>query len=136
MVIVMTVSLVDELPDVPGVRERWGCDVVHTAPALTDEQTEQLAARDIRVVAGIVKSLEVVDDRLTGVHLRDGTVVARQALGSSRPARPLLHSGRDRRRPSPRRLADHRRRGARTSDVRPRRPTGHDSRRGHAIRRE
>ena len=52
----------------------------HTAPALTDEQAEQLAARDIRVVAGLVDSLEVVDDRLTGVRLHDGTVVARQAL--------------------------------------------------------
>jgi thioredoxin reductase len=52
----------------------------HTAPGLTDEQTEQLAARDIRVVIGVVDSLEVVDDRLTEVRLRDGTVVARQAL--------------------------------------------------------
>src|SRR5215207_4882860 len=115
-------GLVDELPDVPGVRERWGRDVLHcpychgwevrdqaigvlasgpmamhqvllfrqltsdltlfthTAPALTDEQTEQLAARNIRVVMGTVESLEVVDDRLTGVRLRDGTLVPRQAL--------------------------------------------------------
>jgi 2-polyprenyl-3-methyl-5-hydroxy-6-metoxy-1,4-benzoquinol methylase len=52
----------------------------HTAPALTDEQAEQLAARGIRVVTGIVDSLEVVDDQLTGVRLSDGTVVARQAV--------------------------------------------------------
>ncbi len=52
----------------------------HTAPALTDEQAEQLAARGIRVVTGVVDSLEVVDDRLAGVRLQDGTVVARQAL--------------------------------------------------------
>jgi thioredoxin reductase len=120
--LLVTTGLVDELPDVPGVRERWGRDVLHcpychgwevrdqavgvlasgpravhmallfrqltsdvvlfthTAPALTDEQAEQLAARDIRVVAGVVDSLEVVDDRLTGVHLHSGTVVARQAL--------------------------------------------------------
>jgi thioredoxin reductase len=120
--LLVTTGLVDELPDVPGVRERWGRDVLHcpychgwevrdqavgvlasgpravhmallfrqltsdvvlfthTAPALTDEQAEQLAARDIRVVIGVVDSLEVVDDRLTGVRLRDGTVVARQAL--------------------------------------------------------
>ena len=120
--LLVTTGLVDELPDVPGVRERWGRDVLHcpychgwevrdqavgilasgpravhmallfrqltsdvvlfthTAPALTDEQAEQLAARDIRVVTGLVDSLEVVDDRLTGVRLRDGTVVARQAL--------------------------------------------------------
>lgn len=120
--LLVATGLVDELPDVPGVRERWGRDVLHcpychgwevrdqavgilasgpramhvallfrqltadvvlfthTAPALTDEQAEQLAARDIRVVTGVVEALEVVDDRLTGVRLRDGTVVARQAL--------------------------------------------------------
>jgi len=115
-------GLVDELPDVSGLRERWGRDVLHcpychgwevrdqavgilgsgpmavhqallfrqltsdlvlfahTAPALTDEQAEQLAARGIRVVTGLVDALEVVDDRLSGVRLRDGTIVARQAL--------------------------------------------------------
>ena len=52
----------------------------HTAPQLSEEQAEQLAAREIRVVTGIVDSLEIVDDRLTGVRLRDGTLVARQAL--------------------------------------------------------
>jgi thioredoxin reductase len=120
--LLVTTGLVDELPDVPGVRERWGRDVLHcpychgwevrdqavgilasgsravhmallfrqltsdvvlftcTAPALTDEQAEQLAARDIRIVTGFVDSLEVVDDRLTGVRLRSGTSVARQAL--------------------------------------------------------
>jgi len=120
--LLVTTGLVDELPDVPGVRERWGRDVVHcpychgwevrdqavgvlatssramhqvllfrqltsdlvlfthTGPVLTEEQVEQLAARDVRVVEGIVDSLEIVDDRLTGVRLHDGTVVARQAL--------------------------------------------------------
>jgi thioredoxin reductase len=120
--LLVTTGLVDELPNVPGVRERWGRDVLHcpychgwevrdqavgvlasgamamhqallfrqltsdlvlftdTAPALTDEQIEQLAARDIRVVTGVVDSLQIVDDRLTGVRLRDGTVVPRQAL--------------------------------------------------------
>ncbi len=120
--LLVTTGLVDELPNVPGVRERWGRDVLHcpychgwevrdqavgvlasgpmavhmallfrqvtsdlvlfthTAPALTGEQAEQLAARGIRVVAGIVDSLEVQGDRVTGVRLRDGTVVARQAL--------------------------------------------------------
>ena len=118
----MATGLVDELPDVSGLRERWGRDVLHcpychgwevrdqavgilgsgpmavhqallfrqltsdlvlfahTAPALTDEQAEQLAARGIRVVTGLVDALEVVDDRLSGVRLRDGTIVARQAL--------------------------------------------------------
>jgi thioredoxin reductase/2-polyprenyl-3-methyl-5-hydroxy-6-metoxy-1,4-benzoquinol methylase len=120
--LLVTTGLVDELPDVPGVRQRWGRDVVHcpychgweirdqpvgilgtgewavhqallfrqwtsdlvlfthTAPALTDEQAEQLAARGIRVVTGIVDSLEVIDDRITGVRLSDGTVIARNAV--------------------------------------------------------
>jgi thioredoxin reductase len=121
--LVVTTGLVDELPDVPGLRERWGRDVLHcpychgwefrdqpigilgtgpravhlallfrqwtsdvvlfthTAPELTDEQAEQLAARGIRVVPGIVDSLEVADDHLAGVRLGDGTRVARRALG-------------------------------------------------------
>jgi thioredoxin reductase len=53
---------------------------LHTTPALGAEQAEQLAARDIRVVEGRVESLEVHADRLTGLRLHDGTVVARQAL--------------------------------------------------------
>jgi thioredoxin reductase len=114
-------GLVDELPDVPGVRERWGRDVVHCpychgwevrdravgvlssgpmsvhqallfrqlSPDVVclsheappdDEQAEQLAARGIRVVDGEVASLEVVEDRLTGVRFRDGTVIERDAL--------------------------------------------------------
>jgi thioredoxin reductase len=114
-------GLVDELPDVPGVRERWGRDVVHcpychgwevrdqaigvlsSGPMsvhqallfrqlsrdviyLTHgmppngEQAEQLAARGIRVVHGEVASLQVVEDRLAGVRLRDGTVIDRDAL--------------------------------------------------------
>jgi thioredoxin reductase len=52
----------------------------HTGPELSAEQREQLAARDIRIVAGEVAGLEIVNDRLTGVRLRDGTVVPRQAL--------------------------------------------------------
>jgi thioredoxin reductase len=120
--LLVTTGLVDALPHVSGLRERWGREVLHcpychgwevrdqpvgvlgsgplavhqallfrqltpdlvlfthTAPELSDEQSEQLAARDIRVVTGIVESLEIVDDRLTGVRLRDGTMVARQAL--------------------------------------------------------
>jgi thioredoxin reductase len=120
--LLVTTGLVDELPAVPGVRERWGRDVLHcpychgwevrdqaigvlasgplavhqallfrqltsdvvlfshTAPALSEEEAEQLAARQVRVVAGRVESLEVVDDRLAGVRLAEGTVVARQAL--------------------------------------------------------
>ncbi|WP_245746399.1 NAD(P)/FAD-dependent oxidoreductase [Nocardia altamirensis] len=120
--LLVTTGLVDELPDIPGLRERWGRDVVHcpychgwevrdqaigvlgvgpmsvhqallfrqwssdvtlfthVMPSLTVADAEQLAARGIRVVDGEVASLEVVDDRLTGVRLSDGTVVAREAV--------------------------------------------------------
>jgi thioredoxin reductase len=120
--LLVATGVVDELPDVPGLRERWGKDVlhcpychgwevrdraigvlasgpmsihqtllfrqwsddvtlfVHTAQAPAEEQAEQLAARGVGVVTGPVAALEVVDDRLTGVRLADGTVVAREAL--------------------------------------------------------
>ncbi len=120
--LLVTTGLIDELPDIPGLRERWGRDVLHcpychgwevrdrpigilatgpravhqallfrqwsaditffqhTGPPRTAEQAEQLFARDITVVDGEVTSLEVTDDRLTGVRLRSGTVVPRQAL--------------------------------------------------------
>jgi thioredoxin reductase len=47
------------------------------------EEAAQLAARGIRVVDGEVASLEIAEDRLVGVRLRDGTVVGRQALAVS-----------------------------------------------------
>jgi thioredoxin reductase len=120
--LLVTTGLTDELPDVEGLRGRWGHDVLHcpychgwevrdqpvgvlgsnemavhqalmfrqltadvilfqhTAPALTDEQAADLAARGIRVVPGAVAAVEVTDDRLTGVRLADGTVVPRSAL--------------------------------------------------------
>ena len=120
--LLVTTGLVDELPDVPGVRERWGRDVlhcpychgwevrdqpvgvlgsgpiamhqallfrqltadltlfVHTAPQPTDEESEQLAARGVTVVEGEVASLEVHEDRLTGVRLQNGEVVSRSAV--------------------------------------------------------
>ncbi|PRY40744.1 thioredoxin reductase (NADPH) [Umezawaea tangerina] len=120
--LVVATGLVDELPDVPGLAQRWGRDVVHcpychgweirdraigvlgtgpmaahsallfrqwsddvvlfrgAASELTAEQAEQLAARGITVVEDEVAGLEVHDDRLTGVRLRSGEVVARQAL--------------------------------------------------------
>lgn len=120
--LLVTTGLVDELPDVPGVREGWGRDVLHcpychgweirdrpvgilgtgpmavhqtllfrqwtsdlvlfthTAPALTDEQAEQLTARGVRVVPGIVDALERADGHLTGVRLSDGTVIPRHAV--------------------------------------------------------
>jgi thioredoxin reductase len=120
--LLVATGLADELPDVPGVAELWGRDVLHcpychgwevrdqaigilgtgpmavhgallfrqwsadvvlfqhTAPALTDEQTEQLAARGVTVVDGKVAALEIQNDRLAGVRLCSGEVVPRQAV--------------------------------------------------------
>jgi thioredoxin reductase len=120
--LLVATGLADELPDIPGLRVRWGRDVVHCpychgwevrdqaigvlasgpmsvhqallfrqlsadvmffahimAPP-AGEEAEQLAARGISVVTGEVVSLEIAGDRLAGVRLRDGTVVAREAL--------------------------------------------------------
>lgn len=119
--LLVTSGLVDELPDVPGLQERWGRDVLHcpychgwevrdkpigvlaSGPnsihqALlfrqlsqdvvylshslppSGEESEQLVARDIRVIAGKVESIEVGEDRLTGVRMTDGSVVHRDVL--------------------------------------------------------
>ncbi|MFE3204356.1 NAD(P)/FAD-dependent oxidoreductase [Embleya sp. NPDC059237] len=120
--LLVTTGLVDELPEVSGLRERWGRDVLHcpychgwevrdgaigvlasgplsmhqvllfrqwsdditffphTMAPPTGEEAEQLAARGIRVVAGEVASVEVVDDRLVGLRLADGTLIERDAL--------------------------------------------------------
>ncbi|MGI8879383.1 MAG: NAD(P)/FAD-dependent oxidoreductase [Jatrophihabitans sp.] len=120
--LLITTGLVDDLPDVPGLRERWGRDVLHcpychgyevrnqpigvlstgpmathqallfgqwskditvflhTGPQPTDEEWEQLAARNVCVVDGEVVQVQVTDDALTGVQLRDGTVIPRHAL--------------------------------------------------------
>ncbi len=117
--LLVTSGLVDVLPDVPGLAERWGRDLIHcpychgyevrdraigvlaispmsvhqalllrqlsadvTVLAHTttfpDEALEQLAARGIAVVEGEVTEVVVQDDRITGVRLADGTVVARE----------------------------------------------------------
>jgi thioredoxin reductase len=120
--LLVTTGLTDVLPDVPGLAERWGKEVLHcpychgwevrdqaigvlatspmavhqaqlfrqlsddvtlflhTAPELTDEQWEQLAARGIAVVQGKVEQIEVENDRLTGVRLEGGKVIPRQAM--------------------------------------------------------
>ena len=119
--LLVTTGLVDELPDVPGVAELFGSDVLHcpychgwevrdrpvgvlggpmgvhqalmwrqwtadvtlfqhTGPAPTDEEREQLAARDIAVVTGVVEGLQVTGGRLTGVRLDSVDVVPREAL--------------------------------------------------------
>ncbi|MBB6345555.1 NAD(P)/FAD-dependent oxidoreductase [Nonomuraea muscovyensis] len=120
--LLVTTGLVDELPDVPGLAERWGRDVLHcpychgwevrdqaigvlatgplgvhqalmwrqwsddvtlfahTAPKFTDDEHEQLAARDVTVVEGRVTGVRVSDDRLTGLELADGRVADCRAV--------------------------------------------------------
>ena len=120
--LLVTTGLVDELPAVPGLPERWGHDVLHcpychgwevrdqavgvlstgpggvlkallwrqwspdvtlflhTGPAPTDEEQEQLAARGIAVVPGAVAAVESDGDRLTGVRLASGRLVPLDAL--------------------------------------------------------
>jgi thioredoxin reductase len=120
--LLVTTGLVDELPDVAGLPERWGRDVVHCpychgwevrdraigvlatgpmsvhqallfrqwsddvtlfthrAPAPDPEQAERLAARGIAMVTGEVAAVEVAGDRLTGLRLADGTVIAREVV--------------------------------------------------------
>jgi thioredoxin reductase len=115
--LLVATGLHDELPAIPGLRERFGHDVVHcpychgweirdraigvlglsehavhqallfrgwsddltlfrhTAPAPTEEQAAQLAARGIAVVDGEVAALEA-----DGVRMRDGRLVAREAM--------------------------------------------------------
>jgi thioredoxin reductase len=54
----------------------------HTMPP-DEERAEQLAARGIGVVDGEAVSLLIVDDRMIGLELADGTVVHRDALAIS-----------------------------------------------------
>ena len=53
---------------------------MHAEPELTDDENEQLAARDITVVRGEVDALEITDDQLTGIRLHSGEVVVAVAL--------------------------------------------------------
>jgi thioredoxin reductase len=120
--VLIATGLTDELPDLPGVWERWGRDVLHcpychgyevrdqplgvlgsgprsvhqallvrqlspdvvffrhTLGEFSAEDRERLAAREVRVVEGAVARLVIEGDRLTGVQLGDGTVVARSAV--------------------------------------------------------
>lgn len=120
--LLVTTGLVDELPDLPGVAQRWGRDVlscpychgwevrdqalgvlgtgpmavhqallfrqwsdditlfVHTGPAPTESESEQLAARGITVVAEEVAGLVVTGDRLSGVRLVTGDVCPLDAV--------------------------------------------------------
>ena len=119
--ILVATGVRDELPDIPGVRQRWGRDLLHcpychgwevrdqpigvlgTQPGslqhaqlvrqwsddvvffvhaygLTAAERVQLEARGVRVVIGAVARLVVEDDRLAGVELADGRVIARTAV--------------------------------------------------------
>jgi thioredoxin reductase len=118
--VVVATGLRDVLPDIPGVAERWGRDLLHCPychgyevrdqplavlggsagavahaqlirqwssdvvlfshqDALTADAREQLTARAIGIVDGPVRRLVVDDDRLRGIELADGRVVARTA---------------------------------------------------------
>ena len=119
--ILVATGVGDELPDIPGVRERWGRDLLHCPYchgwevrdrpvgvlgtqagavehaqlvrqwsddvvffvhdyALTGAEAAGLEARGVRIVRGEVARLVVENDRLTGVELADGRVVARTAV--------------------------------------------------------
>ncbi|MDQ2677298.1 MAG: FAD-dependent oxidoreductase [Actinomycetota bacterium] len=120
--VLVATGLTDVLPDVDGVAQRWGRDVLHcpychgfevrdsavvvlaTSPMaahsaglfrqLTDDVTvvvhrgdgpgevdaERLSARGVTILAGPATSLEITDDRLTGVRLADGSTVAADAV--------------------------------------------------------
>ena len=119
--LLVTSGLVDNLPNIPGLGERWGRDVVHCpychgwevrdqpigvlasgptsvhqallfrqlsddvvyfrrGTALDGAAASRLAARGIRVVEDEVTAVVITDDRVAGVRLAGGTVVARRAL--------------------------------------------------------
>jgi thioredoxin reductase len=114
-------GLRDELPDIPGLRERWARDVLHCpychghevrdralgvigatpdavryaqivrqwsadvlffAPVgmLSGSQRTELTARAIGIIEGTVREVRTADDRLRGVEMDDGRVIAREAL--------------------------------------------------------
>jgi thioredoxin reductase len=115
--LLIATGLVDELPDIPGVREQWGHGVLHcpychgwevrdrrvgvlaTGPmsvhqalmfrqwsphvgffaadeALAPEDRERLQALDIAIVEGPISRLEADAQRVTGVRLVDGRLIA------------------------------------------------------------
>jgi thioredoxin reductase len=119
--VLVATGLRDELPELPGVGERWGKDLLHcpychgyevrgqplgvlgTGPAsvgqallvrqwsddvvffphtldVTGDERERLTARGVPIVDGMVRRLVVDGDRLHGVELAEGQVVARAAV--------------------------------------------------------
>jgi thioredoxin reductase len=62
---------------------QWSDDItlfLHTAPEPDAEQARQLAARGIKLVTEKVAEVVTEGDKLTGVRLTDGTVIARETL--------------------------------------------------------
>lgn len=84
--LVVATGLKDEMPDVPGVAERFGRDVLHCPFChgweVRDEPFGVLAssAAGVDVVPGEVAALVVEDDRLTGVRMADGAVHSRSVV--------------------------------------------------------
>jgi thioredoxin reductase len=119
--ILIATGVRDALPDISGVRERWGRDLLHcpychgwevrdqpigvlgTVPGsvqhallirqwsddvaffahtldLSPTEQAELEARGVEIVRGEVAGLVVEDDRLTGIELTDGRVIARTAV--------------------------------------------------------
>ena len=120
--LLVATGLTDLLPEIDGLRERWGRDVVHCPychgwevrdepigviavgplgvhgallfsqwssdvvllpheqPAPDAVDRDRLAARGVEVVAGEVAAVEVTDDRVSGVRLRDGRVIPRRVV--------------------------------------------------------
>ena len=119
--VLVTTGLRDDIPDIPGVRERWARDLLHCpychghevrdqplgvlggtpeavahahlirqwspdvvffahGTPLTTDQREQLVAHAIGIVDPPVTRLVVEDDRLTGVEIDSGEIVARTAV--------------------------------------------------------
>ena len=112
--LVVATGLVDELPEVEGLAERWGRDAIHcpychgwevrdraigilatgpraihqalmftqwtdnvtffahTSPQLSEEDREKLEALGIPIIDGVVTTLMVENDELTGVELAHG----------------------------------------------------------------
>lgn len=123
--LLVTSGLLDALPAVAGLAERWGRDVLHCPychgwevrdraigviatgsrsvqqalllrqwtddlmlfshdqPTPSEEHAEQLIARGVPVVTGEVAALELAGDRVAGLRLADGTVVAREFVAVS-----------------------------------------------------
>ncbi|WP_035749233.1 NAD(P)/FAD-dependent oxidoreductase, partial [Glycomyces sp. NRRL B-16210] len=120
--VLVTTGVVDRMPEIPGLRERWGRDLVHcpychgwevrdrpigivatgpmsvhgallfrqwTAdlvffthdqPPLSEEDSEKMRARGIRIVDGPISRIETEADRISGVRLASGELVEREVL--------------------------------------------------------